>query len=432
MSSRINLTRRTLAAVLTASLAPWTRARTPATRAASATRVIVIGAGFGGATCAKYLKLLSPATDVLLLDRRPTFLTGPFSNLAIAGLRPLQRITRRVAAIGRAHRAAALQTEVTELDPAALRVTTASGRQYRADRIVVSPGIAVRWGLIEGLDADNSDAMPHAWLGDAQVLALRERLRSVPDGGTILIGAPPNPYRCPPGPYERASLMAYVLKSTGRTRAKIIVADAKDDFSKSALFKLEWDTLYPGMIEWVSRSSGGEVTRVDTASGEVWLRGAAKPLRTQLASVIPAQRAAEVAVRAGLADETGWCPVNADNFQSQKYPGVHVIGDAALGAPIPKSAFAANSQAKLCASAIAAALSGAAAPRARLLNTCYSLLSPNAAISVSGLYESQGGKLAIMSEGMSPLSGDAELRSREARQAYAWYDSITFDSFGTI
>jgi sulfide dehydrogenase [flavocytochrome c] flavoprotein subunit len=395
-------------------------------------RVIVIGAGFGGAACAKYLQFLSPQTQVLLVERRRAFFTGPFSNAVIAGLRTPQSITRRLTAIGRANRVTALHAEVTEVDPVTLRVTTASGRRYRADRLVLSPGIAMRWGFIEGLDAANSSAMPHAWLGDSQVLTLRERLRSVPDGGTIVVGAPPNPYRCPPGPYERASLMAYMLKRSGRSRTKIIIADAKDDFSKSALFKLEWDTLYPGVIDWISRAAGGELIRVDTNSGRVWMRGSGQPMKADLASVIPAQRAADVAVRADLVDESGWCPINADNFESLRHPGVHVIGDACLGAPIPKSAFAANSQAKLCASAIIAAHRGAAAPPPRLLNTCYSLVSATQAISVSGLYASEAGKLSIVSEGMSPLAGDEALRLREARQAQAWYENITADSFGPI
>jgi sulfide dehydrogenase [flavocytochrome c] flavoprotein subunit len=259
---------------------------------------------------------------------------------------------------------------------------------------------------------------------------MRERLRSVPDGGLILVSAPANPYRCPPGPYERASLMAYVLKTTGRARTKILIADAKDDFSKSALFRLEWDTLYPGTIEWISRSAGGEVVRVDTASGAVWLRGSTQPLGVDLASIIPAQRAPQLAAEADLVDASGWCPIQANSFESVKHPGVHVIGDACAGTPIPKSAFAANSQAKLCAAAIAARFAGAAAPDARLLNTCYSLVSPDEAISVSGLYAADAGRLTIVSEGMSPLAGDAALRRREAQQAFAWYDNITFDSFG--
>lgn len=422
----VNLRRRALLqAALGAALSPR--------RSSAATprpRVIVVGAGFGGATCAKYLRLLAPEVAVLLIDQRTEFLTGPFSNLVIAGLRTPASIARRTAAIGRAHGIDSRVERVTDIDPVRLIVSTAAGKSYRADRIVVSPGIAMRWDAIEGLDEERSATMPHAWTGGPQVLALRRRLAQVADGGTILIGSPPNPYRCPPGPYERASLMAYALIRSGRARTKIIVADAKDDFSKSALFRFEWDRLYPQMIDWIARGSGGEVVRVDAASGRVWLRGSAAPIVTQLASIIPPQRAGLLAERAGLVDESGWCPVKPEDFESTKHAGVHVIGDAALGAPMPKSAFAANSQAKLCASAIAAALRGAPAPEARLLNTCYSMVSDRAAISVSGYYGAVDGKLSTLSEGISPLSGDAELRAREARQARAWYASVTADSFG--
>lgn len=426
-SSAINLGRRK---VLQAGLAAATLLPRRSFSATPRSRVIVIGAGFGGATCAKYLRHLAPQTQVLLIDRRSRFFTGPFSNLVVAGLRTARSIQRGAAEIGHAHAVETRVDEVTTIDPVTLTVSTASGKRFQADRLVVSPGIAMRWEAIEGLDAARSAAVPHAWTGDEQVLALRDRLKGVPDGGNILISSPPNPYRCPPGPYERASLMAYVLTRTGRRRTKIIIADAKDDFSKSGLFKLEWDALYPGMIDWVSRSKGGEVVRVDTATGEVWLRDAPKPVQTHLASVIPPQRAAQIAQRADLADESGWCPVRAENFESTRHAGIHVIGDAAIAAPLPKSAFAANSQAKLCAAAIAAELTGAPLPEARLLNTCYSMVSDHEAISVSGYYAAVDGKLSAISEGMSPLSGDEQLREREALQARAWYESITTDSFG--
>lgn len=401
-------------------------------RAASAarSRVIVIGAGFGGATCAKYLRLLSPATDVLLIERRPRFMTGPFTNLVVAGERRPEQITRDSAAIGRAHGVRTLIDEVIEIDPVRLQVRTARHGLQAADRIVVAPGVALRWDSIEGLNALNSGAMPHAWLGDGQVLELRDRLAAVPDGGTVLVSAPPNPYRCPPGPYERASLIAQALVGSGRRRCKILIADAKDDFTKRALFMLEWDRLYPGLIEWLPRARGGEVVRIDTSSGEVWLRDASRPIATHLASIIPAQRAADLVASSDLADESGWCPVDPANFESRRHPGLHVLGDAAIAAPMPKSAFSANSQAKLAALAISASFNHGPAPVPRFLNTCYSLVSVQEAISVSGYYGTVDGKLAVLGDGQSPLSGSHELREREGHEAYAWYDNITTDSFG--
>ncbi|MCX7070531.1 MAG: NAD(P)/FAD-dependent oxidoreductase [Gammaproteobacteria bacterium] len=393
-------------------------------------RVIVIGAGYGGATCAKTLRALSPQVDVLLIDARAHWCTGPFTNLAVTGLTSIEHITRSTADIGRAHGVGTRVETVTAIDPVAMTVTLAGGERLKADRIVVSPGIAMRWGVIEGLTAELSGAMPHAWTGDAQVLALRDRIDALPDGATVLIAAPPNPYRCPPGPYERASLIAERLLTTGRKRCKILIADAKDDFTKRPLFLAEWDERYGGMIEWISRSKGGEVVRVDPATGEVWLRDQAASIGTHLASVVPPQQAAAIAGVADLADESGWCPVHPQTFESTRHAGIHVIGDATIASPMPKSAFAANSQAKLCAAAIAAALDGRAAPDARMINTCYSLVAHDAAISVSGFYSAASGRIAIVSEGLSPLSPPDGLRQREAAQAHDWYESISTDSFG--
>lgn len=415
--------RHLLQAAFAATLLPVSAARRKA-------RIIVVGAGFGGATCAKMLRLSSPTSDVLLIDARASWCTGPFTNLALTGLRSVASITRRTADIGRAHGVRTLIDEVTGIDPVGRTVTTAGGKRLVADRIVLSPGIAMRWGVIEGLTAELSGAMPHAWLGDTQVQSLRERIDAVPDGGTILIGAPANPYRCPPGPYERASLIAEHLLKTGRARAKILIADAKDDFTKRPLFLAEWDERYGAMIEWIPRAKGGEVVRVDTGSGEVWLRDAATPIATDLASIVPPQQAAAIAGPAGLADESGWCPVNPLTFESTRHAGIHVLGDAAIAAPMPKSAFAANSQGKLCAAAIAAALDGRPAPDARMINTCYSLVAEDAAISVSGFYSAASGRIAVVSEGVSPLTAPDGLRRREAAQAHDWYESISTDSFG--
>lgn len=393
-------------------------------------RVIVIGAGYGGATCAKTLRALSPQVDVLLIDARARWCTGPFTNLAVTGLASVEHITRSTADIGRAHGVRTRVETVTAIDPVAMTVTLAGGERLKADRIVVSPGVGMRWGAIEGLTAELSGAMPHAWTGDAQVQALRDRIDALPDGATVLIAAPPNPYRCPPGPYERASLIAERLLTTGRKRCKILIADAKDDFTKRPLFLAEWDERYSGMIEWISRSKGGEVVRVDPATGEVWLRDQAASIDTHLASVVPPQQAAAIAGAADLADESGWCPVHPQRFESTRHAGIHVIGDATIASPMPKSAFAANSQAKLCAAAIAATLDGRAAPDARMINTCYSLVAHDAAISVSGFYSAASGRIAIVSEGLSPLSPPDGLRQREAAQAHDWYESISTDSFG--
>lgn len=399
-------------------------------RAAPKARVIVIGAGFGGATCAKYLRRLSPGTEVILIERRPQFFTGPFTNLVVTGYAAPKDIMRRAQTIAAAHGVRLIADEVRECDPVKLSVRTAHGRQLSADRIVISPGIAMRWDLIEGLNAKTSAAMPHAWLGDGQVLDLRKRVAALQDGATVLIAAPPNPFRCPPGPYERVSLIAAAMHRRGHRRSKIVIADAKDDFSLRGLYQLEWDKLYPGVIEWIPRAQNGEVVRVDAKTGEVWLRDAAKPLRVDLASVIPAQRAADLARDADLCDESGWAPVDPASFESQRHRKVHVIGDSSIAAPMPKSAFAANSQAKLCAATIAGQLDGAPAPDARLINTCYSLVAEHRGISVSELFGAVDGRMSMLTQGMSPLAGDDALRELEGAETRAWYHGITTDSFG--
>lgn len=391
-------------------------------------RVIVIGGGFGGASCARLLRGLDPSLCVSLIEPRAHFFTGPSSNAALASVCAEGDIVRGPGALVREGVQWIAQRAVS-VDPILHEVRTADGQRHRADYLVLSPGVTMRWGHIEGLNASNSAQMPHAWLGDEQLGLLRRRIEALPDGATLAISAPANPYRCPPGPYERASLLAWRLAQTGRARCKILLLDAKDDFSKRDLFQLGWDTLYPGRIEWVSRARGGEVLAVDTARGEVHLQSGER-LRPDLVCAIPPQRAADVARQADLVDESGWCPVHPANFESTLHAGIHVIGDAAAAQPMPKSAFSANSQGKLVALAIHAAVRGLAAPEPRLVNTCYSLLAPDYAISVGGLYGVVSGRLSTLNDGMSPLGAARELRAREAAYARDWYRGITEDSFG--
>ena len=391
-------------------------------------RTIVIGGGFGGATCARTLRAASPMTSVTLVEPREHFFTGPSTNAALAGVCSEGDIVRGPAAL-EAQGVRWVRDRAVEIDPVARKVRVGSGEWLHADALVFSPGVAMRWDRIEGLDARRSDAMPHAWLGDGQVSRLRARIETLRDGATIAISAPPNPYRCPPGPYERASLLAWHLQQTERGRCKILLLDAKDDFTKRPLFQLGWDTLYPGMIEWVPRAKGGEVLQVDVPRSTLRLQNGER-VRATLASVVPPQRAADIAQQADLTDESGWCPVRPDTFESTRHAGIHVIGDAAAAQPMPKSAFSANSQAKLVALWLAAHYTGAPRPVPLLVNTCYSLLAPDYGISVGGLYGVVSGRLSTLNDGMSPLGAAREFRAREAGYAHDWYEQITRDSFG--
>ena len=421
----VNRIRRRLG--LAAALSPLATFTPTALSALRSARVVVVGGGFAGATCARTLKRLQPDLSVTLIDDQPAMVTGPMSNAMLVGLRSPASVTRRLDALAREGIEVIAQS-ATDLDPHQRRARTADGAWHAADRIVIAAGISLRWDHIEGLDARSSEHMPHAWLGTESADAFRRRFAALPGNATVAILAPPNPYRCPPGPYERASLCAWALRQRGRG-GKVLIADAKDDFSKRPLFQLAWDTQLPGMIEWLPRADGGQAVSVDADGRSVTLANGER-IRADLVCAIPAQRAAELCLRADLADESGWCPVSGANFESLRHPGMHVLGDAAIAQPVPKSAFAANNQGKLCALALLADLLDLPPPQPRLLNTCYSLLSPAQAISVSGVYGVAGDRLSALHEDTTPVTADDAVREREARDAQRWYRSILADSFG--
>jgi NADPH-dependent 2,4-dienoyl-CoA reductase/sulfur reductase-like enzyme len=270
--------------------------------------------------------------------------------------------------------------------------------------------------------------MPHAWKAGEQTLLLKRQLDAMEDGGTVVMSVPPNPYRCPPGPYERASLIAYYLK-TRKPRSKLIVLDAKDTFSKQRLFQAAWKVLYPN-FEYVPLAAGGAVAEVDV--GAMTLRTDFETYKATIANVIPPQRAGGIAVACGAADRSGWCPIDPVTFESRLVPGIHVIGDASIAGAMPKSAFSANAQAKVCAAAIIELLAGREPPQPKLINTCYSLVAPDYGISVAGVYHPTKGVLADVegAGGTSPLDAPASVRALEAGYAEDWFRTITAETFG--
>jgi NADPH-dependent 2,4-dienoyl-CoA reductase/sulfur reductase-like enzyme len=295
---------------------------------------------------------------------------------------------------------------------------------------VLAPGIDIRWGALPGYDEAAAARMPHAWRAGEQTLLLRRQLEAMPDGGLVVISAPANPFRCPPGPYERASLIAHYLK-TKKPKSKLIVLDAKDTFSKQRLFQAAWAELYPGLLEWVPLSKGGNVTSVEAATRTLVTDFGRHP--AAVANVIPPQRAGRIAEAAGVADRTGWCPIDPVTFESRLQPRIHVIGDAAIAGAMPKSAFAANSQAKACAAAVARLLSGATPSTPKLINTCYSLVAPDYGISVAGVYQpSASGQIIDVpgSGGVSPAQAPRATRAAEAVLAEAWFRTIAAEVFG--
>jgi sulfide dehydrogenase [flavocytochrome c] flavoprotein subunit len=391
-------------------------------------RVVVIGGGFGGATCAKYLKLADPTLDVTLVTPNRQFFTCPFSNAVLVGLRELQSLTYSYEHLQQRHGVHVVYASATTLDPTARHVTLNNGKTLSYDRLVLSPGIELQWGAITGYDAAASEVFPHAWEAGAQTLLLQKQLETMPDGGLVVITAPEAPYRCPPGPYERASLIAHYLK-TQKPRSKVLLLDAKDTFTKDKLFRAAWQKLYLGLLEWVSASQGGRVVSVDTKASLV--RTEFDEHKPAVANIIPPQRAAAIARAAGLDDGKGWCPVHANTFESTVHAGIHIIGDAAIANPMPKSAFSANNQAKVCAAAIAALLRGEAPPDPVLINTCYSLVAPDYGISIAAVYHVVNEALSVVpgSDGISPLDAPDATRALEAEYTRSWYANITADTF---
>ena len=389
-------------------------------------RVVVIGGGFGGATAARSLARAGIATT--LVEANPTYTACPFSNAVIAGLRPMATQRFGYDAL-RAEGISVIHQRATGVDATAKRVTLADGTVLPFDRLLVSPGIELRFDALPGYDEAAAQAMPHAWQAGAQTELLAAQLAAMPDGGTVIMAVPPNPYRCPPGPYERASLIAHSLK-TQKPRSKLLVLDAKDVFSKQRLFEAAWAALYPGILEYVPLAMGGRVTEVDAKARRVTTDFGSH--EGAVVNVIPPQRAGAIAQASGLADRSGWCPVDPSSFESRLVPGVHVIGDAIIAGAMPKSAFAANAQARIAAAAVVAMLRGAPVQTARLLNTCYSLVAPGYGISVAGVYQPANGLLTDIpgAGGTSPQGAPASVREAEATYAEDWFATITTDVFG--
>jgi len=391
-------------------------------------RVVVVGGGFAGASCARALRHLEPRLAVTMVEPNPTFTACPFSNSVIVGLRELsaQQFTyERVGADG----ITIARTTATAVDPQVKSVTLADGAKLSYDRLVLAPGIDIRWGALPGYDEAAAAVMPHAWRAGEQTLLLRRQLEAMDDGGLVVISAPANPFRCPPGPYERASLIAHYLK-TKKPKSKLLVLDAKDAFSKQRLFQAAWAELYPGLLEWVSLSKGGNVTSVDPATRTLTTDFAKH--QAKVANVIPPQKAGRIAEIAGATDRSGWCPTDPVTFESRQVPNIHVVGDACIAGAMPKSAFAANAQAKVCAVAVAKLARGEKPETPKLINTCYSLIATDYGISVAAIYHPVNGQLAEVagSGGVSPVDAPRKLRNDEAKLADGWFETITSEVFG--
>ena len=400
----------------------------PAPRA-SRSRVVVVGGGYGGATAARHLREWSDgAIDVVLVERDPAFVSCPMSNLVIGGTKSLADITYGYDALAR-RGVRVVHDVATAVDAARHTVTLQNGDALRYDRLVISPGIDFIWDALPSFaDARMRAKYPHAWKAGPQTVALRAQLASMRAGGVFAISIPLAPFRCPPAPYERACQAASWLKRAN-PRAKVLILDANDDvLSKKDLFRRAWIELYPGIVEYRPNCT---LTDVDSATGTAKFEFA-DDVAADVLNVIPPQRAGAIAAAAGVITANNrWCEVDFLTYESARVKDVHVLGDAIQTAPLmPKSAHMANQQAKVCAAAIVALMSGVPVDAAPLMaNTCYSFMSDDLAAHVTSVHRYDvAQKTFLPVEGAGGVS--PSINALEARYGHAWAQNIRADSFG--
>jgi sulfide dehydrogenase [flavocytochrome c] flavoprotein subunit len=399
-----------------------------------AKKVVVVGGGTAGATAAKYIKRLDSGIEVTIVEPNPEYYTCYFSNEVIGGERDLDDI--KVGYDGlKGHGINIVQDSATAIDGEAKVVKTAGGNDLPFDRCIVAPGIQLLYDKVEGYSEEAAQKVPHAWKAGEQTKILRGQLEEMADGGTVVIVAPPNPFRCPPGPYERASQVAHYLQKN-KPKSKVIILDAKQKFSKQGLFVQGWEKFYGygtdnSLIEW-RPAPDGAVSAVDADSKTLKYGDLGDEMTADVINLIPPQQAGEIAQVSGLADDSGWCPVDQKTFESTQVPNVHVIGDACIAGAMPKSGYAANSQGKVCAAAVVAMLNEGEVGVPSFVNTCYSIVAPDWGISVAAVYKlGADGKIAGVpdSGGLTPMDATEEAHKREVQYAYSWYDNIVHDIF---
>ncbi len=389
-------------------------------------RVVVIGGGCGGATAARYIaKDSDGAVDVTLIEPSKQYYTCFFSNLYIGGFWRIEDTAFGYAALAATHGINVVHDFAVGVDRDARTVALASGGSVPYDRLVVAPGIDFVDGSVPGWDVTKAQAMPHAYKGGTQAQLLKAQLAAMPEGGTFAMIAPPNPYRCPPGPYERISMVANFLKQNNPT-AKILVLDPKASYSKQALFEEGWQKHYTGMVERIGPDMGGEGVEVRPDTMEVVIDGT--PEKVDVCNVIPGQRAGNIAHLASLT-EGNWAPVHPESMKSKLDENVWVLGDASAQGDMPKSGFSANSQAKVAANAIRAELTGSRLFPARYSNTCWSLIAAEDGVKVGASYEPTPEKIASVSSFISQTGEDAALRKVTYEESLGWYAGITADMF---
>lgn len=434
MSAQIQFNRR--AFLKAAAAAPVGMLLVPGAQAQGKARgrVVVIGGGFGGATAAKYLKLGAPGLDVTLVERNQTFTSCPLSNEVLSGEIPLSRL--EIGYDGLKKRGINVVFDVaTAIDADKKTVRLNSGKTLNYDALVLSPGIDFNFAGIEGHSEELANTLlPHAYKAGPQTSQLKRQLESMKDGGTFIITVPPGPFRCPPGPYERAAQVANYFKHKGMNKSKVLILDANDSFSKKGLFEQAWKLQYPGMIEWVPGASGGKVIKVDANSKTVFTDF--DKFKGDVINIIPPHHAGSIAKNAGLTNDKGWCSVNMLSMESAVQKDIWVVGDSCVHGELPvyaapKSAHMASTQAKVAAAAIIAKLNGLPTPEPYFVNTCYSVTAPGWGFSVVHVYRVVDGKLVYVTDagGVSPVEAPAIQRKLESEYQIGWFRNIMADAF---
>ena len=395
-------------------------------------KVVIIGGGAGGVIAAKYIHKAEPNVDITIVEQNQHYYTCFMSNEVIGGTRTIDSIKYDYNNLKK-YGINIIYSPATGIAPDLKQVQLKNGTNLAYDRLVVSPGISFNWDAIEGYDATMVDKIPHAWKAGSQTILLKQQLQAMKNGDNVIITIPPKPFRCPPGPYERASLIAQYFKHN-KPQSKVLIFDSNQSFAKQSLFTQGWEQLYgygtdDGLLEWIPPDRGGKLVAVDAPA--MAIHTSESTHKAAVINVIPPQQAGKIAVDSGLTDASGWCPVNQGTFESSLQTDIYVIGDACSAGVMPKSAYAANSQAKVCAQAIVASLREVEMANPTFVNTCYSLVGDEFGISVSGVYRLQNGKIQVSqgASGASPIKASDSYRKSEVDYAHSLYDNITHEMF---
>lgn len=402
----------------------------PAILGQAKARVVIVGGGAGGATAARYLaKDAGEELDITLIEDSDTYTTCFYSNLYLGDFRSYESITHGYDTLVSEYGISMKKGRAVDIDRSAREVIMGDGSRVAYDRLVLSPGIDLQYDSVPGYSEEASEIAPHAWQGGRQTELLKQKLDALENGQNIVMVAPPNPYRCPPGPYERVSMMAHMLKTKGFTDSQIYIIDPKPKFSKQGLFTEGWEKHYPGVIEWFPPEIHGGIVSVDANAGTV--ETDLDTFEGGLVNVIPAQKAGAIAEVAGLTDDSGFCPIEADSMRSTFDENIFVTGDACIAGAMPKSAFSANSQAKVAAMTIRADLLSSRLFPAKYSNTCWSLIATDDGVKVGASYApGDDGTIHSTTTFISQTGEEAELRKTTYEESIGWYSSIVSDMFG--